>query len=111
LDLANGYNQVEITPKDERKNTFASPFRKYQFLRVLFGLRYAPSIFKRLIDVVLKDCCHSYTDDIAVYSNTWNDNHKDLRTVFECLKREGLAANLDKCVFGRCQLRYPGHIE
>ena len=31
--------------------------------------------------------------------------------MLECrLKREGLTANPEKCVFGRCQLRYLKHI-
>ena len=113
LDLTKGYYQVEMTPKDQAKTTFASPFGKYQFLRVPFGLRNAPAIFQRLIEDVLrdcKDCCRSYIDDIVVYSNSWNDHLQHLRRVFECLKREGLTANPEKCVFGRRQLRYLGHI-
>ena len=71
-DLASGYWQVELHPKDKEKTAFVSPFGFYQFQVMPFGLCNAPATFQWLMERVLAGSqwlsCLVYLDDIIVHS-------------------------------------------
>lgn len=46
LDLCKGYYQVPLSEPDVKKTAFITPSGKYEFLRVLFGLRNASALFQ-----------------------------------------------------------------
>ena len=56
LDLTKGYYQVSVHPDDREKTAFMCPMGKFQFVRMPFGLKGAPTTFQRLMDVVLGPC-------------------------------------------------------
>ena len=71
LDLAKGYYQVEVDEDSIDKTAFVTPFGKFSFNRMPFGLKNAPAIFQRAMEKVLKDVYdHSapYIDDIIIFS-------------------------------------------
>ena len=113
LDLAKGFYQVEVEPDSQDKTAFISPFGKYQFLRMPFGLKNAPAMFQRLMEVVLGDCygCSApYIDDIIVFSKDGEEHVQHLRCVLDALRRYGLTIKEEKCQFGREKLEYLGHV-
>ena len=64
LDLATGFHQVPIKLEDKPKTAFVTQ------VPVPFGLRNGPSVFQRLMDIVLHDvlyCSFAYIDDIVVH--------------------------------------------
>ena len=52
LDLSKGFYQIKVAPKDVPKTAFITPYGKYEFLRMPFGLRNAPSTFQRTMQTV-----------------------------------------------------------
>lgn len=70
LDLAKGFHQVPVRPIDRQKTAFSTPYGHYEYLRMPFGLKNAPSTFQRLINNVLRKyinkICVVYMDDILV---------------------------------------------
>ena len=63
------------------KTAFTSPFSKYEYLKVPFGLAQAPAYFQKLINKVLKDLplAIAYLDDIIIFSNTAEEHLKHLQ--------------------------------
>lgn len=55
LDLASGYWQVEVDPKDKHKTAFITQQGLFEFNVLSFGLCNSPSTFQRLMDLVLAD--------------------------------------------------------
>lgn len=53
LDLASGYQQVEIEPASQEKTAFAIYSHLFEFLRMPFGVVNAPATFQHLIQIVL----------------------------------------------------------
>ena len=73
LDLSKGFYQIGIERDSIEKTAFITPFGKYSFNRMPFGLRNAPAIFQRSMEVVLRgcyDCSAPYIDDIVVFSSS-----------------------------------------
>jgi len=56
LDLTKGYYQVPVSPEDRDKTAFTTPYGKYRFKTMPFGLKGAPTTFQRLMDRVLSGC-------------------------------------------------------
>ena len=72
----------------------------------------APTSFQRAMDEALagqENSSATYIDDIVVFSETWEDHLRHVRAVLEALKRTGMTANPDKCIWGAQTLTYLGH--
>ena len=113
LDLAKGFYQVEVEPTSQDKTAFISPFGKFQFQRMPFGLKNAPAVFQRLMEVVLRGCYDfsaPYIDDIIVFSKSGEEHVQHLRCVLEALRKFGLTIKEEKCQFGREKVEYLGHM-
>ena len=67
LDLRSGYYRIGLLESSKAKTAFVTPFGKYQFKAVPFGLAQAPAYFQPLISIVLWGCSDfamAYLDDI-----------------------------------------------
>ena len=113
LDLSKGFYQIAVGEDSVDKTAFVTPFGKYAFTRMPFGLKNVPSIFQRTMEVVLRGCymwAAPYIDDVVVFSNSGLEHMEHLRLVFETFRKFGLTVKLDKCSFGRKRLEYLGHM-
>ena len=52
----------------------------------------------------------AYIDDITVYSDEWRKQLIDLGGVLTSIEQSGMKLRLDKCKFGRKQIRVLGQI-
>ena len=99
LDLASGFYQVPIAPEDKDKTTVISPYGKFRFKVMPFGLRNAPATFQRMMDGLLinhNDYTFVCIDDVAVFSNSWDEHKYHLITVFDVLLNAGLTIQAAK---------------
>ena len=85
LDLASGYWQIQVDPKDQEKTAFVTPFGLYQLHVMPFGLSDAPATFQRLMEHVLSglhwSICLVYLDDIIVFGKSVAEHLEQLREV------------------------------
>ena len=114
LDMASGYYQVKMDPKDREKTAITTPFGLFQFIRMPFGLTNAPATFQRMVDRTLRDLigkiCLVYLDDIIVFSKTVDEHLVHLNLVFERLRTASLKLNKEKCYFMKDNVVYLGHV-
>ena len=98
--------------KFHTKNSFNSPFGKYEYIKVPFGLAQAPAYFQELITGILKDFNFTiaYLDDIIIFSRTPQEHISHIRKVFEKLKSANLSMKKSKCNFFSKDIQYLGHI-
>ena len=113
IDLNKGFHQIPISEADIPKTAFCTPWGKFEFLVMPFGLRNGPAIFQRLMDGILhqeKEICQVYIDDIAIFSQCWRDHCAHIARVLSRLRGAGLTANVNKCQFGHTSCEFLGHI-
>ena len=113
IDLNKGFHQIPVKPEDQEKTAFFTPWGKFQFVVMPFGVRNGPATFQRLMDRLLHqdlDIARVYIDDIAVFSSSWETHCRDLARVLGRLRQAGLTANLSKCQFGQTSCEFLGHI-
>jgi len=113
MNLAKGYYQILIEPKDQEKTVFVCHAGYYQFTRMHFGVWNAPSLFQKLMDKILKDVqgySRAYMDDIVVFSSSWEEHISHVRSVLGLLGEAGLTVNPEKCRWGSTKLKFFGHI-
>ena len=108
IDLVKGYHHVRA--EDVPKTAIATPFGLFEFVRMPFRLKTAAQTFQRLMDNVTSwlEGVFVYLDDVLVASTSPAQHEKDLKQLFDTLKRFGLVLNVSKCIFGVSQLEFLG---
>ena len=101
LNLRTGYHHILLDKPSIPKTAFNSPFRKYEYIKVPFGLAQAPAYFQELMTGILKDFnfAIAYLDDIIIFSKTLKEDLSHIRKVFEKLHLAKLSMKLSKCHF------------
>jgi len=114
LDLASGFHQIPMDPKDAPKTAFSTPYGHYQFKRMPFGLKNAPATFQRLMDNVLSGLQGNelfvYMDDIVIYARSLEEHAIKFNRLMARLREANLKLQPDKCEFLRKEVAYLGHI-
>lgn len=114
LDLASGFHQIPMQEKDIEKTAFSVNNGKYEYVRLPFGLKNAPSIFQRVMDDVLRDhigkICYVYIDDIIIFSKTLEEHFRNLKIIFETLRRANFKIQPDKSEFLKDSVEFLGFI-
>jgi hypothetical protein len=99
IDLKDAFFRIKI-PKEYRKYTaFLARGRSYQFKRMPFGLRTAPSIFQRFMDHALKDhinIAYWYMDDILTGADDPDQLRKYTKQIMRSLAKHDLTVNQEK---------------
>ena len=112
LDFRAGYHHIPLDKSSIPKTAFNSPLRKYEYVKLPFGLAQAPAYFQELMTSILKDFnfAIAYLDDIIIFSKTLEEHLSHIRMVFEKLHSAKLSMKLSKCHFFSKKIQYLGHI-
>ena len=112
LDANHGYWQVPLAEESQLLTTFNSPFGRYCFKRMPFGIKSAQEVFQKRMSQLLGDLQGVETDidDILVWGTNQEEHDKRLRAVLDRCEQINLTLNQDKCQFGVLKVSYIGHI-
>ena len=115
LDMKSGYHQVEIDEEHKLRTAFTvGPLAFYEYNRMGFGLTNSHATYQRLMEDCLGDLhfdiCMIFIDDLVIFSDTYEEHVRRLKTVFQRLQENGLKLSPKKCKFFQSEVRYLGHI-
>ena len=109
LDGFSGYNKILVSPDDQLKNYFRTPWGTYAYRKMPFGLINAGATFQREMDIAFRGLISHlvvvYLDDVTVYSKHRPDHLNHLRKVFERCRKFGISLNPKKTIFA---VTFPG---
>ena len=112
MDFQAGYHHIPLDEESIPKTAFTSPFGKYEYIKVPFGLTQAPAYFQELMTGILKDFSFTiaYLHDIIIFSKTAEEKMDHIKHVFKKLRSAHLSMKLSKCHFFTKDSKYLGHI-
>lgn len=102
--------QIPLDNESSKLCTFSTPFGRYCFLRMPFGINSAPEIFhKRFKEIFDMEGTEVYMDDIVVWGSDKGEHDKRLLNMLKTTKENNITFNLKKCKFGLSKIKFLGH--
>ena len=98
LNAHHGHWSIVLDEESSLLTTFNSPFRRYHFLHLPFGLVCSQDIFQKKIDQFLEKCprCIRITDDITVHGCTEVEHDAHLQNLMWVACKYGVVFNPQK---------------
>ena len=98
LDACHGYWSIILHQDCSLLTTFNSPFRRYHFLWLPFGLVCSQDIFQKKMDQILEECqgCIRIVDDITVHGHTEAEHDAHLWDLMQIAHKYDLVFNPQK---------------
>ena len=101
--IFSGYNQVLVSPTDQLKTTFRTPWGTYAYRKMPFILINAGATFQRAMDVAFKGLInHSvvvYLDNVTIFSKNRSDHISHLWKVLKRYRKFDISLNPKKSIF------------
>ena len=112
LDANSGYWQIPLAPESRTLTTFITPFGRYQFNRLPFGISSASEIYQKRMQEILDDLTGviCMQDDVLVYGRNQHEHDARLKATLTKIKAAGITLNPHKCEFSKTSLKFLGHI-
>ena len=112
LDANSGFWQVPLAEESRPLTTFITPFGRYQFNKLPFGISCAPELFQSRMNAVL-DGLERFVcliDDVLVFGKSQDEHNTRLKAVLQRLEEAKVTLNGSKCEFNKSSVKFLGHI-
>ncbi|KAK3087333.1 hypothetical protein FSP39_004790 [Pinctada imbricata] len=112
LDASSGFWGIVLDSESSKLTTFNTPFGRYRYKRMPFGVSSAPEVFQRKMSQIFEgiEGCAVIMDDILVWGKTIDEHNDRLHKVLEAVKRANIKLNRIKCKFQMPEVKYMGYI-
>ena len=114
LDCSNAYFTLRINQDSRKYTAFVSPLGLFQFQKLPFGLKQAPSIYSRFVAFAMQKIHRpdlaNYLDDTLLGSLDGEEHLARLREVFQAHREAGLLLKPSKTFLFQTEVKFLGHI-
>ena len=112
LDANSGFWQIPLSEESGLLTTFITPFGRYAFNKLPFGISSAPEIFQRRMNRILEglEGVVCQMDDILVFGKDEGEHCERLVKVLKRLESAHVTLNPSKCEFSKTTIKFLGHI-
>ncbi|XP_064629350.1 uncharacterized protein K02A2.6-like [Lineus longissimus] len=111
VDARSGYWMVRLDEQSSLLTTFSTPFGRYRYKRLPFGLIVSQDIFQRKMDEPFGDLAGvtGIADDIFVFGAGEKGHDNNFIELLECARENNVKFNLDKLQFKIPETKFFGH--
>ena len=111
MDASNAYWQIVVDEESSKLLTFNTPFGRYKFKRLPFGIHSASEICQQQIGNILENIegCANAQDDIIIWGKDRVELVERTKAVLTAVKKSGLKLNAAKCMYEVRELQFLGH--
>ena len=117
LDATSGFWQIGLDEESSKLCTFNSPFARYRFTRLPFGIKLASEVYQSFMSDMVHDLpgCEAIIDDLIIWGKDMEEHDARLiyKAVMQRMRQNSLKLSVDKCEFRKdCVLctMYVGHV-
>lgn len=112
LDASTAFWSIVLDEPSSKLCTFGSPFGRFKFLRLPYGVNLASEKFHQIIVEWFSDIqgVLCYIDDILIFGKTKTEHDQILKKVFDRVRKINLKLNKKKCVLGQTKITFLGQI-
>ncbi|UYV81732.1 hypothetical protein LAZ67_20002148, partial [Cordylochernes scorpioides] len=112
FDASSAFWQVPLDKESTNLCTIATPFGRFRFKRLPYGLNSASEVFQRCINNILSGLQGTacYMDDILIYGSTMEEHNRNLETVLRRLEENNVKLNAKKQQIAVDKVNFLGHI-
>ena len=112
LDANSGFWQIPLAKESRYLTTFITPFGRYCFNKMPFGISRAPEHFQKRMSKILTGLSGvlCLIDDVLVFGSDQKEHDERLTAALERIKEAGATLNPSKCEFRKTQLKFLGHL-
>ena len=112
LDANSGFWQIPLAKESRLLTTFITPFGRYCFNKLPFGITSAPELFqkrmKRILDGLKGVVCQM--NDILIFGSSQEEHDSRLLAVLKRLRERNVTLNSDKCEFNKKSVKFLGQL-
>ena len=110
LDANSGFWQIPLSTNLIKLTTFITPFGRFAFRRLPFGITSAPEHFQRRMTEILSgiEGVVCMMDDTLVYGASQEEHDEHLQRVLHRLQEAGVTLNRQKCMFSVDEVTFLG---
>lgn len=105
IDATNGFYQLRLDQKSADYCTFATPFGRYQFVRLPFGLKCAPELFHKIFRELF-----DMKFILMIHAKDMVEHDKILEKVLNIARANNIKFNKTKSTFRQTEVKYMGHV-
>ena len=111
LDAPNAYWQIEVDEESSKLLTFNTPFGRFSFQRLPFGIHSASEICQAKIAEILEgiEGALNSQDDIIIWGSDKAELAARTTKVLDSIRSSGLKLNKEKCIFEAQTTTFLGH--
>eukprot|EP00794_Sanderia_malayensis_P016472 gene16472-18109_t len=112
LDANSAFWQRKLSENSQLMTTFITPWGRYCFLRLPYGITTGSEQFQRCMSEKLAglDGVECNIDDVLVHGSNQKEHDQRLHTVLKRLQEANITLNPDKCEFSKTSIKILGHI-
>jgi len=112
LDANHGFWQVKLAKDSSKLATFNTPFGRYSYTRLPFGIASAPEVFQNVMSHLFQDIegVEVIVDDLVVWGEDVEQHDVRLGQVLDRCRERNLKLNRGKCHFRVSEVYYVGHV-
>ena len=118
VDAKNGFWHVQLDSESSLLTTFGTPWGRFRWTRLPFGVSPAPEEFQRILECALEglDGVKPIFDDILVFgvgetqAEALSDHDAKLKALFERCRTKSIKLNKDKLKLRCKEVKFMGHV-
>ena len=110
LEALKEYHQCPLDQESQILTTFITPFDRYKYLRVPYGISSISEHYNRHMSEAFIGISgfRRVVDDFVIYDSNITDHISHVQQFLQCCKENNIALNTDKCQFFQSQVTFAG---